>query len=565
MAVELATAYISLVPTTAGIQQGVATALTGASDGADKAGQEAGKKYGSGMSTALKGAVGLAAAAGAVSIIKDATAEAREAQKVGAVTEQVIKATGGAANVTAEDIGRLSTAISNKAGMDDEAIQSAANLLLTFKNVKNEAGDGADVFDRATGAAADLSAAGFGSMESSAKMLGKALNDPEKGISALSRAGVTFTDQQKEQIKTLAESGDMLGAQQIIMAEVESQVGGVAAASATAGEKMSVAFGNFKETIGTALLPVIDRVQGGLTGMFGFLSENTGVLYAIIGVVSLLTAAFVANQVASIAVTAAENAKALALGISRGAVMAATAAQWLWNAAMSANPIGLVIALIVGLVAGVVWLWNNVDGFRNFWIGAWDVIKGAALAVWDWIKVNWPLLLVILTGPIGAAVLLIVKNWDTIKAAASAAWDWIKNAWSGAGEFFSGIGDSIKNAFKGAFNWVAKGWNGSIGALSWTVPDWVPGIGGNTISVPNIPMLATGAVVTGPTLAMVGEGREPEAVLPLSKLDEMLSRPVGSGRPAVQVDVHPLPGMSETQVGEMAGRSVARVLAGGRL
>src|SRR5690606_34628428 len=131
--------------------------------------------------------------------------------------EQIIKSTGGAAKVSADQVGSLATAISNKSGMDDEAIQSGANLLLTFKNVRNEAGKGANIFDRATQAATDLSAAGFGDMAGQSKMLGKALNDPIKGISALSRSGVTFTEGQKDQIKTMVESGDLLGAQKLML------------------------------------------------------------------------------------------------------------------------------------------------------------------------------------------------------------------------------------------------------------------------------------------------------------------------------------------------------------
>lgn len=187
-------------------------------------------------------------------------AEARESEKVGKTTAQIIKATGGAAKVSAGQVGALAESLSEKAGVDDEVIQTGANLLLTFKNVRNEAGQGSAVFDRATAAAVDLSAAGFGSVDSSAKMLGKALNDPLKGISALSRAGVTFTQQQKDQIKVLMESGDVLGAQKIILGEVESQVGGVAAASATMGEKVKVSWDNLKEQVGTALLPALDKL-----------------------------------------------------------------------------------------------------------------------------------------------------------------------------------------------------------------------------------------------------------------------------------------------------------------
>lgn len=214
--------------------------------------------------TGVLGKVGrLAGAAivggGLVSFLKSANAEAREAQKVGALTAQVIKTTGGAAKVSAEHVGALSEAISKKAGIDDEAIQSGANLLLTFKKIRNEAGEGNKVFDRATRAAVNLSAAGFGDLTATSKQLGKALNDPLKGISALGRAGVTFTEKQKEQIKTLVETGDVLKAQKIILREVESQVGGAAKAQATAADHAKVAWENLQEQIGTGLLPVVDK------------------------------------------------------------------------------------------------------------------------------------------------------------------------------------------------------------------------------------------------------------------------------------------------------------------
>lgn len=217
--------------------------------------------------TALKfaGIVGAAALAGKAvqsfgQFLGDSITEARESEKVGKTTAAIIKSTGGAAKVSAAQVGDLAEAISVKAGVDDEAIQTGANLLLTFKKVRNESGEGSKVFDRATQAAVDLSSAGFGSVDGAAKMLGKALNDPLKGISALSRAGVTFTEQQKEQIKALMETGDVLGAQKIILGEVESQVGGVAAANATMGEKVRVAWDNFKESVGVKLLPVLDKL-----------------------------------------------------------------------------------------------------------------------------------------------------------------------------------------------------------------------------------------------------------------------------------------------------------------
>ena len=173
---------------------------------------------------------GVAIAAGAIGY--KLAAAAYDAQKVMAQTEAIIKATGGAANITASQVEALSSKLSMQIGVDDELIQSSANLLLTFKQVQNQIGANNQIFDRAVIAAQDLGNV-FGSSSAAAIQLGKALSDPEKGITALRRAGINFTDAQKEQIKTLVESGDVLGAQKLILAEVESQVGGTAAATAT--------------------------------------------------------------------------------------------------------------------------------------------------------------------------------------------------------------------------------------------------------------------------------------------------------------------------------------------
>lgn len=156
--------------------------------------------------------------------------EMESAQSTSAQTAATIKSTGGVANVTTRQVQDLSQALMEKAGVDDELIQSGANLLLTFKNVRNEVGKGNDIFNRATTAALDLSTAGFGDMSATSKMLGKALNDPIAGMTALGRAGVTFSAAQKETIKRMVEMGDVLGAQKLILREVESQVGGSAGA-----------------------------------------------------------------------------------------------------------------------------------------------------------------------------------------------------------------------------------------------------------------------------------------------------------------------------------------------
>lgn len=208
----------------------------------------------------FKLAAGAVAAGGLVGFLKESNAQARESQKVGAQTAAVIKSTGGAAGLTAKQFGDLATAISNKTGIDDEQIQSSENVLATFTGLRNEVGKGNDIFSQATQTVTDMSVALGQDTKNSAIQLGKALNDPITGITALSRVGVTFTKQQKDQIKTLVDSGNTLGAQKIILGELTKEFGGSAAAQATAGDKLKTVWKNVEEQIGTALLPILDKL-----------------------------------------------------------------------------------------------------------------------------------------------------------------------------------------------------------------------------------------------------------------------------------------------------------------
>lgn len=250
--------------------------------GARNVGKET-KKAAGGLGIFKMAAAGVAGV-GLVNFFKSANSEARDSQKVNAQTAAVLKSTGGAAKITAAQVGALATAISNKTGIDDEQIQSSENMLLTFTNVRNEVGKGNDVFSQATQIVTDMSAALGQDSKNSAIQLGKALNDPIKGITALSRVGVTFTQQQKDQIATMVKSGNTLGAQKVILAELTKEFGGSAKAQATAGAKASVAWGNFKEAVGTALIPVLDSLANWFVGkgipmlqnMLTYVQKNAG-------------------------------------------------------------------------------------------------------------------------------------------------------------------------------------------------------------------------------------------------------------------------------------------------
>jgi hypothetical protein len=160
-------------------------------------------------------------------------------------------------------------------GQDDELIKSTQAKLLTFKNLALTADEAGGAFDRATIAAFDLAAAGFGSAETNAVQLGKALQDPIKGITALARAGVTFTAQEKENIKTLVESNKMLEAQDVILKAIEQQVGGTAAATVTESQRMSIAFGEVSEQLGKALLPAFEDIATTATSAFTEMLDPT--------------------------------------------------------------------------------------------------------------------------------------------------------------------------------------------------------------------------------------------------------------------------------------------------
>jgi hypothetical protein len=211
---------------------------------------------------------GAAALGGLIATVKVGVDEFMQAEKVTAQTNAVLKSTGSVANVTKRQIDQLGTSIMRKSGFDDEAVKSSENLLLTFTKVRNEAGKGNDVFTQATQITADLSVAFGKDLNSSAILVGKALNDPIKGLGALSRVGIQFTAGQKDQIKAMVESGNVMGAQKMILKELETQVGGSAAAyGKTLPGQLNIlkeTFNNLAGDLVATFMPTIARAAQGV-------------------------------------------------------------------------------------------------------------------------------------------------------------------------------------------------------------------------------------------------------------------------------------------------------------
>jgi hypothetical protein len=369
---EVASAFVTLVPSARGFGSGIEREIGGE---LDKTGKKAGERLGSGIGAAAKGPIVAALAGGALlGSLGGLLADARESAKIGALTAEVVKTTGGAAKITAEQVGDLATSISNKTGADDEAIQAGANLLLTFTKVRNEAGKGNDIFNQATKASLDLATALGTDTKGAALQIGKALNDPIKGVSALSRAGVSFTAQQKEQIKTLQKGGDTLGAQKIILSELSTQFGGAAEAAGTPTDRLRTTIGNLREEAGAKLIPIVDSAAVVLTDRLipslrtaaDFVSDNSRA-FKIAGVIvgGLVTGLLVYNGV--VKVTSAVT-KAYAV------------VQALLNGTLALNPIGLVVVALIAVGAALVLAYKRSETFRNIVNTAFAAIRTGVVA-----------------------------------------------------------------------------------------------------------------------------------------------------------------------------------------
>lgn len=223
---------------------------------------------GMGRAGLVAAAAGVVLAGALVSCAKEAMAAEANIAK----TESIIKTTGGTANVTSDDIGELAMKVRDYSGYTAGAVRSAANMMLTFRDVRNEVGAGNDIFDQAVEAAVDLSRMFNIDMTQASKQLGKALNDPIAGVTALKRMGVSLNATQKETVKNFMEQGNIMGAQKVILGEINKEVGDVAEAygKTLAGKveiaraklvSMKVAVGNL--VIANPLLTKsVDRVAG---------------------------------------------------------------------------------------------------------------------------------------------------------------------------------------------------------------------------------------------------------------------------------------------------------------
>lgn len=177
-------------------------------------------------------------------------------QKAIAQVEAGIKSTGMAAGFTSKQLQKMASELQGKTLFGDEVIlKDATAQLLTFTNIAGEQ------FERTQLAALNLATRLDGDLKSASIQLGKALNDPIANLSALSRSGIQFSEEQKKVIKELAETNRLAEAQTLILDELDKQYGGAAEAAAQAGagglKQLQNQFGDLMEEIGGMLLPIV--------------------------------------------------------------------------------------------------------------------------------------------------------------------------------------------------------------------------------------------------------------------------------------------------------------------
>jgi hypothetical protein len=209
------------------------------------------------------GLIGVALAGAFVTVGVKAVKAFNESEAAIAQTNAVLKSTKGIAGVTSGEVTKLATSLQKLTTFSDEEVRSAENLLLTFTNISD------DIFPDTTKAVLNMSQALGQDLKSSSIQLGKALNDPILGLTSLSRVGVKFTQDTRDQIKALVEQGNTLQAQKIILRELATEFGGSAtkAAKTFGGQMKQVAnqmddlleeVGRLVVVLGKHLIPALE-------------------------------------------------------------------------------------------------------------------------------------------------------------------------------------------------------------------------------------------------------------------------------------------------------------------
>lgn len=411
----------------------------------------------------------LAAAFGGKAIL-DASRESIAAEKK---LNATLAATGNAAGLSASEIQQFATDLQQVTNFEDDATAAAAGVLATFKEIKG------DTFKQAIVSAQDLSAVMGQDLQSSIVQIGKALNDPIKGVTALQRVGVSFTEEQKKQIQQLQKSGNLAGAQAIVLKELQSEFGGAAKAMADPLIQVENAIGDVAENLGFLILPAVSAIAQELMSWLGpVVGAGDGFKAAgqYVGDLVRSGVAGIKEFLARWGDTILAVGKFVAIGgTAVGAVMALASAASFAGPAIGAaitlatGPFGLIVAAIAAAGAAIVQLTGEgetfgaklndtfgkipalIDGigfaFRNMANVSQIALIDANLAIYDLVPGAESVFQTLGT--------YLVAFWDGVSAAGSA---FVNNILGGFTEI-KNVGMAVGAAIKAAFDALISGEN----------------------------------------------------------------------------------------------------------
>jgi hypothetical protein len=320
------------------------------------------------------GALGVGAIFGGFEFLKGSMEAFDKFEESVTKVETALKSTGHAAGLTLGELEEKAKELSGQTLFSRATLMDAQSMLLTFTQIKGT------VFNEAIPAIADFATRYKTDPVEAALQVGKALNDPEKGLHRLTRMGVVFSKQQEEQIKHFMAINDVASAQRVMLKELNTEFGGLAHAMTTTDEgKLKMAakqLDNLKLAIGglvskflVSLIPAFNYVvkvakefKAWITGD----SESAYIFKEVITVIAAVLASYVTYLTA------------VAIATKLWAAM-----QWLVNIALTMNPIGIIIMAITALVAVIVVCWDKFSGFRGAIVGTWHVIKLFAETIKD--------------------------------------------------------------------------------------------------------------------------------------------------------------------------------------
>lgn len=483
---------------------------------------------------------------------------------------------GGAAKTTGVDMNDLATALGILAnnGTKGSEAGTALNAMLVRMTSKDAAISAMD----ALGVSVFDAAGEFRGLETVLGDLSTAMADlstEEKAAYMASIAGTNYYTEMSYLLDAVADgAGGAASAWSTLEGQLEGSDGALMTMAGQITDTLNSATEIFKSAVQEAQLTIGEQIapyaQEGLeylaneilpqvTEMLGdlipklidgakWLWEHKDLILAVGAGIASMVGTFKALKTAATVVKTFKSVSTVISGVSK-------AGGTLGKVFGLLNVKFAIIAAIIGAVVAV-----GILVYKN-----WDTLKAKAVELGAKISEIWGNIKAWVSGAVSSLVSAFQTNFPLLSAYLTGWWESVSAAWENVKAIFTNIIDFVKNVFSG--NWSAA-WdnivaifgnifgmivnlakapiNGVISAINWvlskinsisvTIPDWVPGVGGKTLgfNIPTIPALAAGGIATAPTLAQIGEGGEPEAVLPLSKLAALLDewtkpKPSGGG------------------------------------